>query len=66
MVLRKISQLSMHNELSGTTYDVCTNALLVDGECLHGQLHTIETRRFPHEVDDKVVGDLRWSAFTLP
>ena len=48
------------------TYDVRTDALVVDGECLHSQLHTIEARRSPHEVDDKVAGDVRWHPFVFP
>ena len=52
--------------LVDATYDVCTNTLLVDRKRLHGQLHTVKTGRFPHEVDDKVVGDLRWHSLTLP
>ena len=66
MILRGISQFIVKKELYVPTYDVRIGALLVDGECLHSQLHTIETRRFPHRVDDEIVGDIHRYSFTLP
>lgn len=35
--------------------DVAADALLIDGESLHGELHPIERRRLPDKVGRKVV-----------
>ena len=65
IVLSRIGQVSVYNEVRGAAYDVGADAVLVGGKCLHSQLHTVETCRFPHEVDDKVVGDPRWHSLTF-
>ena len=35
--------------------DISGDGSFVDGECLHGSLHTVEGSRFPNEVHDEVV-----------
>ena len=65
VVLSRIGQFSVYDELRSAVYDVCADAVLFGGKCLHGQLHTVETCRFPHEVDDKVMGDFRWHCLTF-
>jgi hypothetical protein len=37
------------------TYDITADALLVDGECFHGELHPVEAGRFPNEIGGKIV-----------
>ena len=35
--------------------NVARNGSFIDGEGFHRRLHTIEGRRFPHEIDDEIV-----------
>lgn len=46
--------------VSGETYDIATNTLLVDGESLHGKLHSVETGRLPDEVRSEALRHVVW------
>ena len=63
VVLFVVSQVQATRELSKDTHNVTTNALLVDGKCLHGKLHSIEAGRFPYKVCGKALRDLVWYTF---
>ena len=41
IVLSRISQVSVYNEVCGAAYDVGADAVLICGKCLHSQLHML-------------------------
>lgn len=52
-----LSSIICTNNKSVTHY-VPTNTLFIHRKSLHGELHTVKTRRLPNEVSDKTMCDL--------
>jgi hypothetical protein len=39
---------------------VATKALLINGKCLYGKLHSVETGRFPDKIDSEALRNVMW------
>lgn len=46
-------------------HDVSANTFLINRECLHGGLHSIETGRLPDKVYREIEREVRWNIFIL-